>query len=77
MYAIVSIAGQQFKVEKGKKIFVHRLAEEVGSEINIDNVLLIENGDNIKVGTPYVDKAVVSAEILSHVRGDKVQIFHR
>lgn len=77
MYAIVSIAGQQFKVEKGKKVFVHRLPGEVGAEISFDKVLLISNKDKVSVGEPYVDNAVVLAQILSHLRGDKIQVFKK
>ncbi len=77
MYAIVEIAGQQFKVEKGKKIFVHRLADEIGSEIDFDKVLLIENNDDITIGKPVIENAKVSAKVLSHVRGDKVLVFKK
>ncbi len=77
MYAIVSIAGQQFKVEKGKKVFVHRLKGEVGDDVTFDKVLLINNDSKINVGTPYIADAVISAQILSHVRGDKVLVFKK
>jgi large subunit ribosomal protein L21 len=77
MYAIVSIAGQQFKVEKGKKVFVHRLPGEVGEEISFDKVLLISQDEKINVGAPYVPDAVVLAQIISHNRGDKVLVFKK
>lgn len=77
MYAIVSIAGQQFKVEKGKKVFVHRLKGEVGDDVTFDKVLLINNDSKINVGAPYLADAVISAQILSHVRGDKVLVFKK
>jgi large subunit ribosomal protein L21 len=77
MYAIVSIAGQQFKVEKGKKVFVHRLPGEVGEEVSFDRVLLISHDDKTNVGSPYLPDAVVLAQILSHQRGDKVLIFKK
>ncbi len=77
MYAIVSIAGQQFKVEKGKKVFVHRLAGEIGDEINFGAVMLIQDEDKTSVGTPFVTDAVVVAQILSHDRGDKVYVFKK
>jgi large subunit ribosomal protein L21 len=77
MYAIVSIAGQQFKVEKGKKVFVHRLSGEIGDEVNFDKVLLVSNDDKINVGAPYLPDAVVLAQIVSHQRGDKVLIFKK
>ncbi len=77
MYAIVEIAGQQFKVEKDKKIFVHRLQEEEGASVEFQNVLLVENDGNIQVGTPKVDGAKISAKVLEHLKGDKVIIFKK
>jgi large subunit ribosomal protein L21 len=77
MYAIVSIAGQQFKVEKGKKVFVHRLQGDIGDEVSFDQVLLISQDDKTNVGAPYLPDAVVLAQILSHNRGDKVLVFKK
>ncbi|RUA29784.1 MAG: 50S ribosomal protein L21 [Bacteroidetes bacterium] len=77
MYAIVEIAGQQFKVEKDQQIFVHRLEGEEGASLDFDKVLLIEDGKKIKVGTPLVEGAKVSAKILSHLKGDKVIVFKK
>lgn len=77
MYAIVEIAGQQFKVEKGKKLFVNRLDKEEGSEIKFDNVLLVEDEENINIGTPVVEGASVSAKVLKHLKGDKVLVFKK
>lgn len=77
MYAIVSIAGQQFKVEKGKKVFVHRLQGEIGDEVSFEKVMLISNDNNVNVGAPYITNAVVLAQIVSHLRGDKVLIFKK
>jgi large subunit ribosomal protein L21 len=77
MYAIVEIAGQQFKVEKNKKVFVHRLAAEEGSSVDFGKVLLLENEGNISVGTPLVEGAKVTAKILEHTKGDKVIIFKK
>lgn len=77
MYAIVNIAGQQFKVEKGKKIFVHQLPGEIGTEISFDQVLLVSNKDKVSVGEPYINNALVSAQILSHLRGDKIKVFKK
>ncbi|HLO57126.1 MAG TPA: 50S ribosomal protein L21 [Bacteroidales bacterium] len=77
MYAIVNIAGQQFKVEKGKKVFVHRLAGEVGEDVTFDKVMLISNDDKVNVGAPYLPDAVVLAQIVSHLRGDKVLVFKK
>jgi large subunit ribosomal protein L21 len=77
MYAIVSIAGQQFKVEKGKKVFVHRLPGEIGDEVSFDKILLIGHEDKVNVGTPYLPDAVVNAQIVSQLRGDKVLVFKK
>jgi large subunit ribosomal protein L21 len=77
MYAIVSIAGQQFKVEKGKKVFVHRLQGDIGDEVSFDQVLLISQDDKTNIGAPYLPDAVVLAQILSHDRGDKVLVFKK
>ena len=77
MYAIVEIAGQQFKVSKDRRIFVHRLAGEVGDKMTFDKVYLIENNSDIRVGAPVVDGASVNASIISHVRGDKVLVFKK
>ncbi len=77
MYAIVDIAGQQFKVEAGKKIYVHRLADEVGSSVTFDKVLLTDNDGAVKVGTPYVDGASVKAKVLEHLKGNKVIVFKK
>ena len=75
MYAIVDIAGQQFKVEKDQKVFVHRQEGEVGAELSFEKVLLVDNDGKITLGKPEVKNAKVTAKILSHVKGDKVIIF--
>lgn len=77
MYAIVEIAGQQFKVEEGKKIFVHRLEVEEGNQIEFDKVLLIEDDGKITIGEPTIKDAVVEGKILDHMRGDKVIVFKK
>ena len=77
MYAIVEIAGQQFKVQKDQKVFVHRLAEECGSKVTFDHVLLIDNDGKINVGAPAITGASVSAEVNDHVKGDKVIVFRK
>jgi len=77
MYAIVEIAGQQFKVEEGKKIFVHRLEVENEKEIEFDQVLLIEDEGKIIIGEPTIKDAVVEGKILEQVRGDKVIVFKK
>lgn len=77
MYAIVEIAGQQFKVENGKKIFVHRLEFEDGKEVEFENVLLIEDEGKITIGEPTIKGAVVGGRIIDKVRGDKVIVFKK
>ncbi len=77
MYAIVDIAGQQFKVEKDKKLFVHRLEGDAGSKISFDKVLLIENDGKITYGDPVITDAAVSAKVVEHVKGDKVLVFKK
>ena len=78
MYAIVEILGQQFKVEAGKKLFVHRMEEaERGSQLEFDKVLLVDKEGAVTVGAPVVDGAKVVTEVLSHVRGEKVIVFHK
>ena len=77
MYAIVEIAGHQFKVEKDQKVFVNRLATEEGKKVDFDNVLLIGDGDNVTVGAPAIDGAQVSAKVLKHLKGDKVIVFKK
>lgn len=77
MYAIVEIAGQQFKVTKDQKVFVHRLATEEGKSVSFDNVLLIGDGNNITVGAPAIDGAQVGAKVLKHLKGDKVIVFKK
>jgi large subunit ribosomal protein L21 len=77
MYAIVDIQGQQFKVEKDQKVYVHRLEGEAGNVISFEKVLLVDNDGKVKIGAPIVKGAEVSAKILSHVRGDKVLVFKK
>ena len=77
MYAIVEIAGQQFKVEEGKKIFVHRLEAENGKKVEFDQVLLIEDKGNIVIGEPIIKDALVEGKVLEQLRGDKVIVFKK
>ncbi len=77
MYAIVEIAGQQFKVEEENKIFVHRLQNEVGDKLEFDKVYLVDKDGDVKVGAPTVEGAKVNVEVLEHVRGDKVRVFKK
>jgi large subunit ribosomal protein L21 len=77
MYAIVEIAGQQFKVERGNKVYVHRLEANEGAKIEFDKVLLLDNAGQISVGNPTVEGAKVAATVISHLKGDKVIIFKK
>ncbi|MFA8299026.1 MAG: 50S ribosomal protein L21 [Hyphomicrobiales bacterium] len=77
MYAIVEIAGQQFKVEEKQNVFVHRLEQEEGSVVEFDRVLLVDNDGKINVGTPVVEGAKVAAKVIEHLKGDKVTVFKK
>lgn len=77
MYVIVEIAGQQFKVEKNQRIYVHRLEGEVGAPVAFDNVLLVDRDGATTVGAPRVNGAKVNATIIDHVKGDKVIVFKK
>ena len=77
MYAIVEIAGQQFKVAKDQKVYVHRLPQDEGSQVTFDKVMLIENGGNVTIGAPAIEGAGVTAKILGHLKGDKVIVFKK
>lgn len=77
MYAIVDIAGQQFKVAKDQRLYVHRLNAKVGDSVDFDNVLLLDNGGKVNVGAPVISGARVSAKVLGHLKGDKVIVFKK
>jgi large subunit ribosomal protein L21 len=77
MYAIVEIAGQQFKVERGNKVYVHRLDANEGAKVEFDKVFLIENDGKISIGSPTVDGAKVAATVIEHLKGDKVIVFKK
>ena len=77
MYAIVEIAGQQFKVAKDQKVYVHRLQEAEGSKVSFDKVMLVEDGKNVTIGAPAIEGAAVTAKILGHLKGDKVIVFKK
>ena len=77
MFAIVEIAGQQFKVEKDQTLYVHRLPQEEGASIDLNNVLLLDNNGNVTVGAPTVSGAMVKAKVLNHLKGDKVLVFKK
>ena len=76
MFAIVKIAGQQFKVEEGQELFVHQLEAEEGDNLKLEDVLLVDNGGKVSVGTPVLN-ANVNATVLKHVKGDKVIVFKK
>ena len=76
MYAIVEIAGQQFKVAKDQKVFVHRLEEKEGSKVTFEKVLLLDDG-KVTIGAPVIENAVVTATVLGHLKGDKVIVFKK
>ncbi|HEU0126625.1 MAG TPA: 50S ribosomal protein L21 [Flavobacterium sp.] len=77
MYAIVEIAGQQFKVSKDLKGYVHRLANEEGSKVSFDKVLLLDDNGNVTLGAPAIEGASVEAKVLQHLKGDKVIVFKK
>jgi large subunit ribosomal protein L21 len=77
MYAIVEIAGQQFKVEQERKVYVHRLPQEEGADVKFEKVLLVDNEGVISVGAPVVEGASVTAKVLKHLKGDKVIVFKK
>ena len=77
MYAIVEIAGQQFKVEQDQQIFVHRLDAEEGAKVDFDNVLLTDANGKVNVGAPAINGAKVSASVIRHLKGDKVIVFKK
>ncbi len=77
MYAIVDIAGQQFKVQKDQKIYVHRLEAEEGTDMDFDKVLLVDNDGKVTIGSPTVENAKVTAKVLDHQKGDKVIVFKK
>ena len=77
MYVIVEIAGQQFKAEKGRKLYVHRLQGDVESSVSFDKVLLVDNDGQVKVGAPVVEGASVKCKVLKHLKDDKVLVFKK
>lgn len=77
MYAIVDIAGQQFKIKKDQKLYVNRLQQEEGAELEFAQVLLFANGNEIKVGTPMLEGITVKARVLAHLKADKILVFKK
>jgi large subunit ribosomal protein L21 len=77
MYAIVEIAGHQYKVQKDQQIFVNRLQNEEGTKVDFDKVLLIEDGGKVTVGAPAIEGKKVTASVVKHLKGDKVLVFKK
>ena|SRR6185295_14761615 len=77
MYAIVEIAGQQFKVQKDQRVYVHRLETEEGKTVEFDRVLLLDDNGTVSVGAPVIEGVKVKATVLKHLKGDKVIIFKK
>ena len=77
MYAIVSIAGQQFKVEEGQELFVHQLSAKEGDKVSFDDVLLVDRDGSVNIGTPNIKGASVNATVLGRQKGDKVIVFKK
>jgi large subunit ribosomal protein L21 len=77
MYAIVEIAGQQFKVQKDQRVYVHRLETEEGKAVEFDRVLLLDDNGKVSVGAPVIEGVKVEATVLRHLKGDKVIIFKK
>ena len=77
MFAVVEIAGQQYKVVKADKILVPKLESEVGAKVKFDKVLLLGDEKQTKLGTPYLSGASIEAKVLSHMKDDKVEVFKK
>ena len=77
MYAIVEIAGQQFKVAKDQRLFVHRLQDKEGAKVSFDKVFLLDDGKKVTLGAPAITGASVEAKVLGHLKGDKVIVFKK
>jgi len=77
MYAVMETGGMQFKVEPGMKLSIPRVETGEGEEMTVDRVLLLSDGDDVKVGTPLVEGASVRVKVLSHGRGPKIHVYKR
>ena len=75
MYAVVKTGGKQYRVSAGEKVKVEQMPADIGAEIALDQVLLVADGEAVRLGTPLVDGATVTAKVLAHGRGDKIEIF--
>ena len=74
MYAVIKSGGKQHRVTEGQTVRLEKLEVETGATVEFDDVLLVANGDDVKVGAPYIDGSKVTAEVVAHGRGDKVKI---
>lgn len=77
MYAVIKTGGQQFRAENDKELRVALIDAEQGAEVEFKDVLLVSDKDNTRIGTPYVDGAVVKGEIIRHIKDKKVNVFHK
>jgi large subunit ribosomal protein L21 len=77
MYAIIKIGGKQFKVSPEQRIYTSRLQAEVGSELTIQDVLMVDDNGTVRIGTPMLSGVTVTAKVLNHLKDDKVLIFHK
>ena len=77
MYAIVEIAGQQFKVQKDQQLFVHRLEAEEGEKVSFDKVMLTDDNGKVTVGAPVIAGVAVNAKVIKHLKGDKILVFKK
>jgi large subunit ribosomal protein L21 len=77
MYAIVKIAGQQYKVENDQSLYVHRLETEEGKNVDFDQVMLVDDGGKVTIGAPVIAGAKVSVKVLAHLKDDKVLVFKK
>ena len=75
MYAVIKTGGKQYRVSAGEKLKVEQISADIGSEIVLDQVLFVSNGDDVTMGAPLVNGAAVKAKVIGHGRGDKVRIF--
>ena len=75
MYAVIKTGGKQYRVSSGEKIKVEQLTADVGSQVTLDKVLMVADGDKVSIGQPLVQGAKVQATVVAHGRGDKVRIF--
>jgi len=75
MYAVIKTGGKQYRVTTGEKLKIEQIPADVGSQITLDQVLMVGEGESVKVGNPLVSGAKVTATVVSHGRGDKVRIF--